>query len=499
MKFVLLAAAIIAFSGWCFGVEVPKQTAPRMSAKTKLCLVCHEALNPGIVADWKRSRHASTTVAEAMKKKPLERRVSATEVPDNLANVVVGCAECHNLFPEKHKDTFEHGGERVHVVVTPADCATCHSTEATQYEKNLMSHAHVNLRGNPVFSSLAHATNAVATLDGLTTVLQPPDEETENDSCYFCHGTSVEVKGTITRDTALGEMEFPVLSGWPNQGVGRLNPDGTMGSCAACHTRHRFSIEMARKPHTCSECHKGPDVPAFAVYMVSKHGNLFAAHSGEWTFDSVPWVIGDDLTAPTCATCHVSLSVTPGGDVVAERTHQMNDRLESRLFGLIYAHPRPRSPDTTIIKNRAGLPMPTELTGEAVAEFVIDKAEQAKRRKALEAVCLACHSTGWVEGHFTRLENTIQTTNEMTQTATQVMLAAWEKGAAKGLAENDSLFNEALEKKWVEQWLFFANSTRFASAMMGADYGVFANGRWYMSKNLQEMLDWLRMKLNLQP
>ena len=26
----------------------------------------------------------------------------------------------------------------------------------------------------------------------------------------------------------------------------------------------------------------------------------------------------------------------------------------------------------------------------------------------------------------------------------------------------------------------------FASAMMGADYGVFANGRWYLRKNLQE-------------
>lgn len=496
MKRVLSAVAAVTLSGVCLAAEAPKQPAPRMSTRTRLCLVCHESLNPGIVADWKRSLHAQVTPAGAMKNKPLERRVSATEFPDNLANVVVGCAECHNLSPEEHKDTFEHGGEKVHVVVTPADCATCHPTEATQYEQNLMSHAHGNLRNNPLFASLAHGANAVASLDGLTTVLQPPDEETENDSCYFCHGTSVEVKDITIRDTALGEMEFPVLSGWPNQGVGRLNPDGTMGCCTACHTRHRFSIEMARKPHTCSECHKGPDVPAFAVYMVSKHGNLFAAHGEEWAFDSVPWVIGDDLTAPTCATCHVSLTVRPDGDIVAERTHRMNDRLEWRLFGLIYAHPRPKSPDTTIIKNGAGLPLPTELTGEPVAEFVIDKAEQARRREAMGAVCLACHGAGWVNGQFSRLENTIKTTNEMTQAATKVMLAAWEKGVAKGLADNDSLFNEALEKQWVEQWLFFANSTRFASAMVGADYGVFANGRWYMSKNLQQMLDWLKVKLD---
>lgn len=497
MKRAFLAVAAVTFLGVCLGAETPKEPAPRISGKTKLCLVCHEALNPGIVADWKRSLHAQGTPAGAIKKKPLERRVSAMEFPGNLANVVVGCAECHTLSPEKHTDTFEHGGEKVHVVVTPADCATCHPTEATQYEQNLMSHAHFNLRNNPVFCSLAHATNAVADLDGLTTELLPPDEETGTDSCYFCHGTSVEVKGTRIRDTALGEMEFPVLSGWPNQGVGRLNPDGTMGSCAACHTRHRFSIEMARKPHTCAECHKGPDVPAFSVYMVSKHGNLFSAHGAEWTFDSVPWVMGDNLTAPTCATCHVSLTVAPGGDVVAQRTHRMNDRLEWRLFGLIYAHPRPKSPDTTIIKNGVGLPLPTELTGEAVAEFVIDRAERLKRREAMKAVCLACHGSGWVDGQFTRLENTITTTNEMTQAATKVMLAAWDKGVAKGLADNDSLFNEALEKQWVEQWLFFANSTRFASAMMGADYGVFANGRWYMSKNLQQMLDWLKVQLDI--
>ena len=63
------------------------------------------------------------------------------------------------------------------------------------------------------------------------------------------------------------------------------------------------------------------------------------------------------------------------------------------------------------------------------------------------------------------------------------------------ISGKDSLFNEAIEKKWTEQWLFYANSTRFAAAMSGADYGVFANGRWAMAKNLQEMLDWLKFKL----
>jgi hypothetical protein len=325
--------------------------------------------------------------------------------------------------------------------------------------------------------------------------LKPPDEETDADSCFYCHGTVVEAKGTELKETDQGEMTFPVLSGWPNQGVGRINPDGSMGSCAACHTRHQFSIEMARRPSTCSECHKGPDVPAYSVYGVSKHGNIYSAFGKKWNFKTVPWTVGKDFTAPTCATCHVSLVVSKEGKVIAQRTHQMNDRSAWRLFGLIYAHPHPTSPDTTIIRNRAGLPLPTELTGEPATGYLIDVNEQDKRRKHMQSICLACHSQGWVDGQFVRLEHSIKTTNKMTLAATKVVVSAWDKGAAKGLVENDSIFNESIEKKWIEQWLFFANSTRFASAMMGADYGVFANGRWHMSKNIHEMEDWLEFKL----
>jgi hydroxylamine dehydrogenase len=268
-----------------------------------------------------------------------------------------------------------------------------------------------------------------------------------------------------------------------------------MGSCSACHTRHQFSIEIARKPHTCSECHKGPDVPAYGVYTVSKHGNLYHSVKENWHFDSVPWTVGRDFTAPTCAVCHISLVVTEEEDVMAKRTHRMNDRLPWRIFGLIYAHAHPKSPDTAIIRNKAGLPLPTELTGEAAGEYVIGKEEQEQRQQRMEGICSSCHGPNWVGGHFNRFENTIQTTNESTRTATKIVLSAWERGVAKGLAQGDGIFNEGIEKMWVEQWLFYANSTRFASAMAGADYGAFANGRWYLSKNIRDMVEWLQMRL----
>lgn len=43
----------------------------------------------------------------------------------------------------------------------------------------------------------------------------------------------------------------------------------------------------------------------------------------------------------------------------------------------------------------------------------------------------------------------------------------------------------------MSQWLFYANSTRYASVMGGADYGVFANGRYQLSANLRELLDYV--------
>lgn len=469
--------------------------AAEISDSTAECLDCHASVAPGMVAAWESSRHARISPLEGLKMQELERRVSAKSVPDELAQTTVGCAECHTLNPEKHSDTFEHNGYQVHTVVTPEDCATCHPVEVKQYGHNLMSNAYGNLVNNALYQDLMLTINGVQFFQDGRTKFKAPSPETNGDSCLSCHGTKVEVKGFDVRDTEMGEMEFPVLSGWPNEGVGRINPDGSKGSCSSCHTWHRFAIEMARKPHTCSQCHKGPDVPIYKVYQVSKHGNVYSALGKKWDFKQVPWTVGKDFTAPTCATCHVSLLVTPEGNLVAERTHQMNNRLPWRIFGLIYAHAHPKTPYTSVIKNKGGLPLPTELNGDPASEYLIDNQEQQNRRKVLQQVCLACHSQQWVDGHWARFENTIKTSNEMILTATELLLEAWDKGAAKGLAHNDSIFNEAIEKKWIEQWLFFANSTRMSSAMLGTDYGVFDNGRWYMAKNIQEIHDWLRMKL----
>ena len=491
MKFFRAIVFILALFS-LLSVNVLNAKEVPLSEDTEVCIDCHSSATPGIVADWKKSKHAYMTVAEALKKSKLSREVSIAllkNFPKKLRNVAIGCAECHTMNPKTHRDTFEHNDFKVHVVVSPKDCAVCHAIEAKQYSKNIMSEAYPNLNKNPVYHGLMNDVNGITEFDGKNLKLKNPGAESNADSCNSCHGTIVKITGKIKKETDMGDMTFPVLSGWPNDGVGRINPDGSKGSCSACHTRHVFSIAEARKPASCSTCHKGPDVPAYKVYSVSKHGVRYKTSGYKWNFNHVPWEVGKDFNAPTCATCHISL-LTVDGEVVVKRTHQMNDRSAYRLFGLIYAHPHPKNPNTTNIKNKAGLPLPTELTGEPVSKYLISKSEMDKRNKEMKKVCLSCHSSNWVDNHFKRLELSIKTTNKMTLTATKQLLKAWKLKLAKGLP--DSVFNEAIERKWVEEWLFFANSTRYATAMCGADYGAFANGRWYLSKNIKEMKDWIQ-------
>lgn len=494
----MLKKGWICFWAWLFFGALAVAAEGSVSDATQECLDCHSVFHPGIVADWRSSRHAQATPAQAMAVKGLARKISSTHVPDGLGATVVGCAECHTLRAQAHADTFEHNGADVHVVVSPDDCATCHLTERTEFADNIMAHARKNLADNTVYQDLQR--NIIGRPEAVADRLdfKPADEATRADACIYCHGTMVTVTGTEVRDTDAGELEFPVLSGWPNQGVGRVNPDGSAGACSACHTRHVFSLEMARKPYTCKECHVGPDVPAFKVYSASKHGNLFSAMGNRWDFKAVPWTVGEDFSAPTCAACHISLLTNTDGEVIARRTHAMSDRLAWRIFGLIYAHPQPKSPDTTVIRNRDGQPLPTDFTGNTADAFLISEREMASRRQTMQAVCLGCHDRSWVRGHFDRYQHVIAETNDSVQVATDLMARIWKDGLAQGPSAGQSPFDEAIERQWMDTWLFHANTIRFSSAMAGGgDFGVFADGRYHLSRKIAHMADWHRFRKGL--
>ncbi len=471
-----------------------RETEAPLSEQTQECLDCHRVYTPGIVEDWMTSEHAHGIPEEAMNKPELKREVSSSSVPEGLLNIAVGCYECHSLNATNHKDSFEHFDHQINVIVTPGDCATCHSKEAEQYLPSKKAHAYFNLKNNAVYHTLVETITSVKDVQNGKVFQSSSSANAKTETCYACHGTVVETNGFRTVDTELGEIDVPDLSNWPNQGVGRINPDGTAGACTPCHPRHSFSIEIARKADTCSQCHLEPDLPAWDVYRESKHGNIFHAKQSEWNWGNIPWVAGKDFTAPTCAACHNSLLVNTEGEVVAERSHDFGSRLWVRIFGLIYSHPQPKSGQTFIIKNKDGLPLPTTFSGEKASEYLLTEEDQDGRKQRMAKVCSACHGSTWINGAFEKLHATIGEADRMVEAATKLMRDAWNDG----LADPSNPFDESLEQKWTLQWLFYANSVRYASAMMGPDYAAFKNGWWYLTTNLQELKDSIALKSTLK-
>lgn len=490
----LPAVILVAFLTLLPALPATAAEAP-VSEATAQCLECHSVFHPGIVHDWKKSRHASVTPKQAAAAVGLARKISTPTVAEELQATTVGCAECHTMRPQAHADTFDHNGFEVHVVVSPDDCAACHLEERQQYSENIMALARKNLDDNPIYQKLQQAILGTPTLKDGRLGFAAVDDITRADACNYCHGTRLEVTGRVKRDTDAGEMEFPVIKGWPNQGSGRLNPDGSSGACTACHARHQFSMEMARKPYTCMECHAGPDVPAYKVYSISKHGNIFSSAQSGWNFNAVPWAVGRDFTAPTCAVCHMSLLVNADGELINRRSHKISDRLDWRLFGLIYAHPQPKQPDTTVIRNRAGLNLPTDFDGTPANAFLLDAPTRAQHRETMSATCRSCHDASWVAGHFKRLDHVIATSNAGMRTATALMESIWKQGLAKGLNQGADPFDEPIERLWTDGWLFYANHIRYSAAMAGGgDLGVFENGRYHLAKTVANMNEWLTLR-----
>jgi hypothetical protein len=483
VKTLLAACALVALALGVAPVAWAAPEPPPLSEQTEECLGCHESDTPGIVADWKASRHARMTPQAALALPERERRMSVADVPAPLRTVAVGCFECHGQRAEAHADSYEHNEFRIHTVVSPNDCRTCHPVEAEQYAGSKKAYAVGNLEQNPVYSTLVETvTKGVRGKHG-----PPPPaalDVNRSRSCFGCHGTRVEMRGLKTVVSAGGdEVQVPVLTRWPNQGVGRINPDGSRGACTACHPRHSFSIEVARSPHTCAQCHMEPDVPAWNVYAESKHGNIFQARGNGWDWSAVPWVVGRDFTAPTCAACHNSLLTTEDGTVVAERTHDFGARLWVRIFGLIYSHPQPERGNTWILRNADGQPLPTTFGGKPAAEGLLSPAGQQERRATMKRVCQACHGTSWAEGHLAQLDETLLETDAAVAAATRLMQQAW----ARKLADPANPFDEPLERIWVQHWLFNANSVRYAAAMGGPSYAAFEHGWWELSGNLAEL------------
>lgn len=483
MKYLSVSIFLLAVIILIPGFSKVNNKNMNLSEETQACLECHENVSPGIVADWRKSLHSTSTVEKALMKKEIERRISiSAPTSEKLKSVEIGCYECHGLNGKEHKDNFDHFGYSINVIVTPNDCRTCHPEEVKQYSHSKKAYANEILEKNPVYSLLMNTLTGVDEINGGTFKKSGASHLAKGETCLACHGTVLTVSGMTDVESDLGTIQVPKIENWPNHGVGRINPDGSYGSCTSCHPRHSFSIEIARKPYTCGQCHLEPDVPAYNVYKESKHGNIYESKEEGFNFSNVPWTPGKDFTAPTCAGCHNSLLATKEGEVIINRSHDFGARLWYRIFGLVYSHPQPADPKTFELKNREGLPLPTSFDGK-LADKLIGREEQEKRMKEFSRVCAGCHAASFAKAQLKKVEAVSIEADKMVKAATQIVSDAW-----KNKIESDkNPFDENIESLWVRQWLLYANSVRYATAMMGPDYAAFKNGWFELTYNLRQM------------
>ncbi len=381
--FFLSAAVLMLLSGTALA---------KISESTQACLDCHKDVMPGVVKQWEGSAHWDAGV---------------------------GCFECHEA-DKNDADAMEHNGFSVAIIVSPRDCGKCHAKETAEQEA----------------SHHAQAGDILNSKDGLLgqTLGGEPAVAV---GCRQCHGSIVKVKadGTLDSDT------------WPNTGIGRVNPDGSKGSCSACHTRHRFSKKQARQPETCGKCHLGPDHPQKEVYEESKHGILYQAFKDELNMGNPKWVAGEDyIDAPTCSTCHMSATRNQGV------THDVGNRLSWNL----------RAP---ISKRTKGW---------------------KKKLEAMQDVCSSCHGAPFVEGFYKQLDSFVGLYNDKFGTPAKEIR---ELLMAEGVISKAN-FDDKIDWIYWELWHHEGRRARHGAAMSGPDYawwhGIYEVAKHFYTELLPE-------------
>lgn len=382
---IFLILGCISVWRWDFPVRfVPESRAEVVAGQD--CVECHRAKTLGILQDWQASVHGK---------------------------VGVGCYKCHgakdnhDLVSRAH---LEYDKNPISMVVTPNNCATCHPKEAGQYARS----KHANTQ--EIIWKVDRWLN-----DGMNNAVE------RTTGCYACHGTVVKVKGGR-----------PVPGTWPNVGVGRVNPDGSLGSCSSCHTRHKFSAIEARKPEACDQCHLGPDHPQIEIYNESKHGTIYHAEGTHWNWDpdDKRWQAGRDFRAPTCAVCHMSAA-----DGIP-RTHDVTERLSWETQAPLTVRPNEFKPFPALT-------------------------DWKKERGKMKSVCLQCHARSWTDDHFTNLDRVVINYNDnYFKPIKRIMDSLYESG----LLSKKTYFDEPLEWEFYELWHHEGRRARMGAAMMAPDY-----------------------------
>lgn len=414
MMKLLLAAAILPAAPLAVQAGF---TLKEMSAESKACAECHKKESGAVYQQWGTSKHYRANV---------------------------GCYECHMALPSD-ADAFEHHGQKISTIVTPKDCGRCHEAEVGEF--NSSHHA----KAGRILGSLDNVlAEVVEGNHGFKTAGFPGGTSAAAvNGCWQCHGSEVKILPGGKPDPAT----------WPNTGIGRINPDGSEGSCAACHARHDFSAAQARTPDTCGKCHMGPDHPQLEIYNESKHGIAYRANVDKMNLASAKWIVGEDYSAaPTCSTCH--MSATKNQRV----THDVGLRISWN--------------------NRPEISVRPEVS-DAKLGLATQKINWQTRRKNMYDVCLNCHNQNFVDAFYLQYDALIDLYHDK---FAKPGLALYQ--AAKPLL-SPAQFSNPIDFTWYEIWHHEGRRARHGASMMGPDYthwhGTYEVAKHFYSKYVPEL------------
>lgn len=366
-------------------VEQPSAAFVRASGK---CAECHLNTQYSVVHEFEMSAHAKKGI---------------------------NCLDCHQVA-QGQKGT-NHNGFVINEHVTPANCRTCHEAIYQQFLHSRHAAASwAAVSGDKDFTAeqiafgeqyqpgaVKRPANVLTTLEGTAAT---------KSGCASCHS------------------------------VGRPNEDGTIGNCTACHTRHTSSVEFARLPSTCGQCHLGPDHSQLEIYTESKHGLMFTAQRQLLNLSAPPdKLTTKDMFVPTCATCH--MSGLNGRGV----THDPSERLSYYLFAEV-TKPRP---------------------------------DAVRAQAKMKDICIQCHTPALIERVYKEAEAVVQSTNEKVQTGKAIMDGLQQDGMLTG-----GPFDQPIEFKYFDLWHYYGRTSKHGAFMGGADF-VQWHGNYPILQHLVEI------------
>jgi hydroxylamine dehydrogenase len=370
------------------GQAVNLEAVDVLSNSSDECVTCHRTATPGIVSQLSHSTMAAAEVT---------------------------CRDCHEVAAN-YPGAIEHEGSYVLASPTTAKCQKCHEAEVAQFYQSRHS--------LPAYVAVAGSKGLSPTLLAMYQAIP---------------------EGTFAPDkarNAIAVLEGPQITPFACENchsIGIPAADESVGRCQKCHIRHEFSLEQARKPETCNNCHIGPDHPQWEIYQESAHGILYATRGSTWNWDTEAGNLTvTDFPAPTCALCHIS------GFGANGTTHDVGDRLSWFLFSSL-SQQRPNWQDN---------------------------------RTNMQSVCFECHNANFITSMYTGADAATQQVNDWVTASNDLVAPLQNQGLI-----NTANFDEPIDFTYFDLWHYWGRTTKFGTWMQGPDFT-----QWHGAYPLQETL-----------